>query len=136
MSSFLLKTEPSTYSWDDLVREKRTVWDGVANAQALIVLRSMKRGDEALIYHSNIGKEIVGIAKVVKQAYPDPQLDDPKRVVVDIRAVRELDRPITLAEIKAVRGLADLALVRQSRLSCMPVSDKHRSLIHKLEGRS
>ncbi|HET9065254.1 MAG TPA: EVE domain-containing protein [Gemmatimonadales bacterium] len=129
MTTYLLKTEPSVYSFDDLLRDKRTVWDGVANAQALIVLRSMKRGDEVLIYHSNEGKAIVGLAKVVKQAYPDPALDDPKRVVVDIRAVKPLPRPVTLAEIKAVARLKELALVRQSRLSCMEVSAAHRKLL-------
>lgn len=132
MPSYLLKTEPSVYSFDDLLRDKRTVWDGVANAQALIVLRAMKRGDEVLIYHSNEGKAIVGIAKVAKQAYPDPQLDDPKRVVIDIQAVKPLPTPVTLAEIKAVPGLGDLALVRQSRLSCMAVSPAHRKLLAKL----
>ena len=132
MPSYLLKTEPSVYSFDDLLRDRRTVWDGVANAQALIVLRAMKRGDEVLVYHSNEGKAIVGIAKVAKQAYPDPKLDDPKRVVIDIQAVKPLAEPVTLAQIKAVPGLRDLALVRQSRLSCMEVSAVHRKLLAKL----
>jgi predicted RNA-binding protein with PUA-like domain len=132
MTSYLLKTEPTVYSFDDLLRDKRTVWDGVANAQALMVLREMKRGDEVLIYHSNVGKAIVGIAKVVRQAYPDPALDDPKRVVIDIQAVRPLKASVTLAAIKAVPGLAQLALVRQSRLSCMAVAPGHRRLLTKL----
>jgi predicted RNA-binding protein with PUA-like domain len=132
MPTYLLKTEPSVYSFDDLLRDTRTVWDGVANAQALIVLRSMKRGDEVLIYHSNAGKAIVGLAKVAKQAYPDPTLDDPKRVVIDVQAVRPLAQPVTLAAIKAVPGLRDLALVRQSRLSCMEVSPAHRKLLARL----
>lgn len=132
MPSYLLKTEPSAYSFDDLLRDKRTVWDGVANAQALMVLREMKRGDEVLVYHSDVGKAIVGIATVVKDPHPDPALDDPRRVVVDIRAVRALAHPVTLAEIKAVPGLADLALVRQSRLSCMAVSPAHRRLLERL----
>ncbi|MEO8478556.1 MAG: EVE domain-containing protein [Gemmatimonadota bacterium] len=132
MTTYLLKTEPSVYGFDDLMRDKRTVWDGVANAQALIVLRAMKRGDEVLIYHSNEGKAIVGIAKVAKQAYTDPRLDDPKRVVIDVQAVKPLAEPVTLAAIKAVPGLTELALVRQSRLSCMEVSVAHRKLLAKL----
>ena len=132
MPSYLLKTEPTVYSFDDLLRERRTRWDGVANAQALMVLREMRRGDEVLIYHSNVDKAIVGLAKVAKGPYPDPDQDDPRRVVVDVRAVRALERPVTLAEIKAVAGLGDLALVRQSRLSCMPVSPAHRRLLERL----
>lgn len=131
-ATLLFKTEPSKYSFDDLLREGRAVWDGVANAQALIVLRSAKVGDEALIYHSNEGKEIVGIAKVAKAAYPDPKLDDPKRVVIDLVPVKALSNPVTLAAIKAEPGLADLALVRQSRLSCMSVSAEQRRLLRKL----
>jgi predicted RNA-binding protein with PUA-like domain len=134
-ATLLFKTEPSKYSFDDLLRDGRAVWDGVANAQALIVLRSAKVGDEALIYHSNEGKEIVGIAKVVRAAYPDPKLDDPKMVVVDIIPVKALASPVTLAAIKAEPGLADLALVRQSRLSCMSVSVAHRKLLRKLGAR-
>ncbi len=132
MTTYLLKTEPSVYSFDDLVRDRRTVWDGVANAQALIVLRAMQRGDELLIYHSNEGKAIVGIAKVAKHAYPDPKLSDPKRVVIEVQAVRPLAEPVTLAAIKAVPALKELALVRQSRLSCMKVGTAHRKLLATL----
>lgn len=132
MSCCLLKTEPSVYSFADLERDGRTVWDGVANAQALIVLRGLAVGDEALIYHSNEGKAIVGIARVVKAAYPDPRLDDARRVVIDIEAVRPLPRPVTLAAIKAEPGLANFALVRQSRLSCMAVSPAERRLLARL----
>ncbi|MDZ4257837.1 MAG: EVE domain-containing protein [Gemmatimonadales bacterium] len=131
-ATLLLKTEPSKYSFDDLLRDGRAVWDGVANAQALIVLRSAKVGDEALIYHSNEGKAIVGIAKVAKAAYPDPKLGDPKMVVIDLVPVKALAEPVTLAQIKAESGLADLALVRQSRLSCMNVSVGHRRLLREL----
>lgn len=132
MNSFLLKSEPSVYSFDDLLRDGRTVWDGVANAQALIVLATVQVGDEVLFYHSNDGKCIVGTAKVAKAAYPDPKLDNPKRLVIEIVPGKRLKRPVTLAEIKAVPGLADLALVRQSRLSCMPVSRAHRKLLKGL----
>lgn len=132
MASYLLKTEPSTYSWADLVREKRTVWDGITNAAALIAIRQMRTGDEAIIYHSGKDKAIVGIAKVVKGAYQDPKRDDPKLAVVDVAPVKALKAPIPLAEIKAVKGLADFGLVRISRLSTMTVSDKHRELLRKL----
>lgn len=132
MASYLLKTEPSTYSWDDLVREGRTTWDGITNAAALIAIRQMKRGDEAIVYHSGKEKAIVGIAKVVKGAYPDPKHDDPKLAVVDIAPVKPLAAPIPLARIKAEKGLADFQLVRISRLSTMPVSEKHRKLLAKL----
>lgn len=131
-ATWILKTEPGTYSWDDLVRDGRAVWDGVASAAALIHLRAMARGDEVLIYHSGEGKVIVGIAKITRAAYPDPQLDDPKRVVVEIVPVKALASPVTLAAIKGVPALADLGLVRISRLSCMPVSVKHRVLLARL----
>jgi predicted RNA-binding protein with PUA-like domain len=132
MSSWLLKTEPSTYSWSDLVRDGRTVWDGVTNAAALIHLRAMKTGDEALIYHSGDEKAIVGIARITRGGHPDPKLDDPKRAVVDIAPVRALKTPVTLAEIKAEKALATMALVRISRLSCMPVGEEHRVLLRKM----
>lgn len=132
MPSFLLKTEPSTYSWSDLVREGRTTWDGITNAAALIAIRQMKQGDEAIIYHSGKDKAIVGVAKIVKGAYQDPKRDDPRLAVVEVEPVRALDEPIPLAAIKAVKGLADFQLVRISRLSTMPVSDKHRKLLATL----
>ena len=130
--SWLLKTEPTTYSWDDLVREGQARWDGVANAAALIQLRAMKTGDEALIYHSGADKAIVGIAYITRGAYPDPALSDPRRVVIDVQAHHKLKQPVTLAAIKAEPALATLALVRISRLSCMPVSAPHRTLLRKL----
>ena len=131
-NSWLLKTEPSTYSWTDLVREKRTTWDGVTNAAALGAIRQMKAGDEALIYHSGEERAIVGIAKIVKDAYQDPKRDDPKLAVVDVAPVKALDAPVTLAAIKADKRLADFALVRISRLSTMAVSAAHRKLLHEL----
>lgn len=132
MSTILLKSEPSVYSFEDLLRDGHAVWDGVANAQALAVLAGAQVGDEALIYHSNEGKAIVGIAKVTKRAYPDPTLDDPKRLVIEIAPVKALTTPVTLAAIKAEPALADLALVRQSRLSCMTVGKEHRGLLRGL----
>jgi predicted RNA-binding protein with PUA-like domain len=132
MPSFLLKTEPSTYSWADLVREGRTTWDGITNAAALIAIRQMKAGDEALIYHSGKDKAIIGIAKIVKSAYQDPKQKDPKLAVVDVAPVKALPEPVPLSRIKAEKELADFGLVRISRLSTMPVSAKHRKLLEKL----
>ena len=132
MASYLLKTEPSTYAWADLVREGRTTWDGITNAAALIALRQMKAGDEAIIYHSGKDKAIVGIAKVVKGAYQDPKRDDPKLAVVDLVPVKALAEPLPLSRIKQEKGLADLGLVRISRLSTMPVNATHRKLLQKL----
>ena len=131
-ATWILKTEPSAYNWDQLVRDGGAVWDGVANPQALMHLRAMAGGDEVLIYHSGDGKAIVGVAKIAKAAYPDPHLADPKRVVVEIVPVRPIKAPVTLSAIKAVAGLADLGLVRQGRLSCLPVSAKHRELLRRL----
>ena len=122
---WIVKTEPSTYSYDQLEGEKRTAWDGVSNAQALIHLRAMKAGDEVMIYHSGARKEIVGLAKVAKGPYPDPKEQNPKLVVVDLVPVRRLAHPVTLAEIKSSGRFADLGLVRQGRLSVMPVSPFH-----------
>jgi predicted RNA-binding protein with PUA-like domain len=130
--SWILKSEPATYSWDDLARDGTTVWDGVANAAALINLRAMAVGDEALFYHSGEEKAIVGIARITHAAYPDPKLADPKRVVVEIGAVRPLKAAVTLAEVKAEPGLATLALVRISRLSCSPVSAEHRAILRRI----
>ncbi|MEP6590075.1 MAG: EVE domain-containing protein [Gemmatimonadota bacterium] len=130
--SWILKSEPSTYSWAALVADGRTVWDGVASNAALLHLRAMRKGDEVLLYHSGEERAIIGIAQIARGPYPDPGLDDPKRVVVDLVPVRPLKRSVTLGEIKAVPGLADLGLVRISRLSCMPVSPAHRALLRGL----
>jgi predicted RNA-binding protein with PUA-like domain len=131
-ASWLLKTEPSTYSWSDLVRDGRTVWDGVTNAAALIHLRAMQTGDEALIYHSGEERAIVGIARITRGGHPDPRLDDPRRSVVALEPVRALKTPVPLAVIKAEKKLAALALVRISRLSCMPVSAEHRAVLQRM----
>ncbi len=118
---WLVKSEPSKYSWDDLVKDGRTYWDGVRNAQARNNLVALKVGDQVLYYHSNEGKEVVGIAKVTKTAYPDPTTDDARWVVVDLAAVKPLARPVTLKEIKADAALAKILLVTHSRLSVMPI---------------
>lgn len=131
---WIVKTEPSSYSWDSLERDGTTAWDGVRNAQALIHLRAMREGDRVLVYHSGADKALVGLARVTRGPYPDPASGDPKFVAVDIAAERPLARRVALAEIKGIRALAKLALVRQGRLSVLPVSaDEWRTLM-KLAG--
>jgi predicted RNA-binding protein with PUA-like domain len=122
---WILKTDTDTYSFDDLAREHRAVWDGVSNALALKHIRSMAKGDQLLIYHSGDEKALVGLARVASAPYPDPKQDDPKLVVVDIEAGKRLPRPVSLATVKADPAFADLALVRMSRLSVIPVSEAH-----------
>jgi predicted RNA-binding protein with PUA-like domain len=119
---WLLKTEPSTYSFDQLEREGRTTWDGVRNPTALGHLRAIRTGDEILIYHTGAEKAVVGVAKALTGAYPDPTAGDPRLAVVDLAPVRRLHAPVPLARIKADAAFADFALVRISRLSVMPVS--------------
>lgn len=129
MAHWLLKTEPHKYGWDDLVRDGRTVWDGVRNHQAAANLRAMAQGDEVLIYHSNEGKEAVGIARIMRAYFIDPSDAAGKFPAVEVAPVRALARPVTLAELKADPAFADLALVRQSRLSVVPVCDTHWAAI-------
>jgi predicted RNA-binding protein with PUA-like domain len=119
--TWLVKSEPFKYSWDQLVQDGSTYWDGVRNAQARNNLAAMQKGDRVLYYHSNEGKEVVGVAKVTRAAYPDPTSDDERWVVVDLAPVKALARPVTLAEIKADATLRDIPLVKQSRLSVMPI---------------
>ena len=125
MSYWLLKTEPSTYSYDDLERERKTVWNGVTNNLALKNIRSMSKGDLAFIYHTGDEKSIVGIAEIVSSPYPDPKAKEPRLVVVDLQPKEKLRKPVALAEVKANKGFADFALVRIGRLSVMPVSAAH-----------
>lgn len=132
---WILKSEPSTYSYGDLLRDRRTVWDGVRNAAALIHIRAMRRGDLAMIYHSGAEKTIVGLAKVSGDPYPDPTADDPRWAVVELTADRALATPVPLAELKADPLFADLGLVRISRLSVMPVSAAQWRRILSLGGR-
>ncbi len=134
MAYWLLKTEPSTYSYGDLEREGRAVWDGVANAVALKHLRAMAPGDEAFVYHTGDERQIVGVARVLRAAYPDPRLADPRRVVVDLAPVRRLNRPVGLAAIKADPRFAGWELVRVARLSVMPVSRERWDAILGLAG--
>jgi predicted RNA-binding protein with PUA-like domain len=129
MNYWLVKTEPGAYSWDDFVKLGRDHWDGVRNYQARNNLKLMKEGDEVLFYHSVNAKEIVGIAKVVREFYQDPTTDDDRWVVVDMEPLKKLENPVTLAQIKADERLKDIALIRNSRLSVMPVDKTHFDII-------
>ena len=134
MAHWLIKSEPSTYAWSQLVKDKHTSWTGVRNAQAQINLKAMKVGDRCFFYHSGEGKEIVGIAEVVKTAYPDPTDKEGKTITVDVKAVEPVKTPVTLAAIKADPKFKEMKLVRQSRLSVSPVDDDHWKLIMKMSG--
>lgn len=129
MNYWLIKSEPGAYSWDDFVKLGRDHWDGVRNYQARNNMKSMKVGDEALFYHSVNEKQVVGVAKVVKEYYQDPTTDDDRWVVVDLVPVRKLEKPVTLAQIKADEKLEGMALIKNSRLSVMPVSEVHYQVI-------
>jgi predicted RNA-binding protein with PUA-like domain len=134
MAHWLLKSEPSAYSWAQLMADGRTNWDGVRNAQALNNLRAMKPGERVFVYHSNEGKDIVGIAEVVKGFYSDPADKSGKLGMVDIAPVRPVAKPVTLAEMKANPDLAEMALLRQSRLSVCPVTDLEWTVVCQMAG--
>lgn len=134
MSYWILKSEPTAYSFDQLIHDKKATWDGIRNPQALIHLRTMKKKDAVMIYHSNIGKCIVGLAEIVSDPYPDPKLNDSKRTVVDLVPVRKLKKEVTLADIKANPKLAKLKLVKQSRLSVIPVDESMWKELLKMAG--
>ncbi|MBX0330661.1 EVE domain-containing protein [Oscillochloris sp. ZM17-4] len=121
---WLLKSEPDAYSYDDLERDGATVWDGVANNAALMYIRRAQPGDLALIYHTGDERRAVGVAEIISAAYPDPKLDNEKLAVMDVRPVRRLPQPVTLAAVKADSFFADFALVRQGRLSVVPVTEE------------
>jgi predicted RNA-binding protein with PUA-like domain len=131
---WLLKTEPGAYSLDDLAREGKTVWDGVTNPAALKNLRTMGSGDHVLVYHSGAHPAVVGLAKVAGRAYPDPKAGDPKLVVIDIRFVGRLPRPVALAELKAEKVFADSPLLRQGRLSVVPLTEEQWGTILERAG--
>jgi predicted RNA-binding protein with PUA-like domain len=132
MGRWLLKTEPDCYCWDDLVRDKRTVWDGVSNALALKNLRQIKKGDQAFIYHTANQRSVIGIADVVSNPYPDPKEQEEKLAVVDVKLNHQLPRPVSLAEIKADPAFAGWDLLRLSRLSVMSVPEKIWQRIEEL----
>lgn len=134
MAYWLVKSEPSAYSWEQLEKDKQTVWSGVRNYAARINLRAMKKGDEALYYHSNEGVEIVGIAKVIKEAYQDPTTDDDRWVAVDIKPVKKLKKSVPLEAIKKDKRLANMDLVRLGRLSVQTVKDEEWKIIMEMAG--
>lgn len=132
MNYWLVKSEPSVYSWEQLKKEKKTFWNGVRNYAARNNMREMKKGDEVFYYHSNEGLEIVGIAKIVKEAYQDPTTDNANWVVVDIKPVKNLKNPVSLAEIKKIPQLAKMELVINSRLSVQKVKPEEWNFILKM----
>jgi predicted RNA-binding protein with PUA-like domain len=134
MAYWLIKSEPFKYSWDQLVADKQTFWDGVRNYAARNNLRAMKKGDKALFYHSNEGLEMVGIAKIVKEAYQDPTTDEDAWVVVDVAPVKKLKKPVSLAQVKMDKRLANMALIRLGRLSVQPVTDEEWEIVMELAG--
>jgi predicted RNA-binding protein with PUA-like domain len=134
MNYWLVKSEPFKYPFDQLLKDKSTFWDGVRNYQARNNLRAMKKGDLVLFYHSNEGKEVVGIAKVLKASYQDPTTDDPNWVVVDLGPYKKLKTPVTLEFMKKDKFLSNMALIKQSRLSVMPVKPEEFDRILELGG--
>ncbi len=134
MAYWLIKSEPFKYSWDQFEKDKSTFWDGVRNYAARNHLRTMKKGDQAFWYHSNEGLEIVGIAKVIKEAYPDPTADDDTWSAVDFAPFKKLKTPVSLAQIKSDKRLSNMALVRLGRLSVQPVTDEEWKIILELSG--
>ena len=134
MPYWLLKSEPQEYSYTDLEQAGCSVWDGVKNPLALKNLRAMQPADQVLIYHTGKERQVVGVAEIITPAYPDPALDDPKRVVVDIRAVRSLPQPVTLAQIKQSSNFTDFDLIRLPRLSVVPVPNMYWQRILQLAG--
>lgn len=134
MAYWLLKSEPFKYSWDQLEKDKKTFWDGVRNYAARNNLRAMKKGDLAFFYHSNEGLAIVGIAKIVKEAYQDPTSEDNAWVAVDVAPYKKLKREVTLAQIKANKQLQNIALVKLSRLSVQPVTAEEWDIVLEMAG--
>ncbi len=132
MSYWLVKSEPFKYSWDQFENDGQTFWDGVRNYAARNNLKAMKKGDQVLWYHSNEGLEIVGIAKVVKEAYQDPTTDEEAWVVVDLKPFKKLKKPVSLAQVKSEKRLKDMALVRLGRLSVQPVTDDEWKVVMEL----
>lgn len=134
MAYWLVKSEPSTYSWDQLEKDGSTTWDGVRNYAARIHLRAMKKGDPVFFYHSNDESGIVGIAKVAKEAYQDPTTTDDAWVAVDLKPFKKLKKPVSLSQVKNEKQLAAMALVRLGRLSVQPVTDKEWSIVMEMAG--
>lgn len=129
MQYWLIKSEPYKYSWEQLEKDKHTFWDGVRNYQARNNLRAMQKGDKLFFYHSNEGLAIVGIAEVIKTAYQDPTTDDERWCAVDVAAVKKMEKPVTLAMMKADERLNNLSLIKQGRLSVCPVTEEEWNVI-------
>ena len=134
MAAWILKTEPTEYSFADLTKDGKTVWSGISNATALMHLRSVKKGDTLVIYHTGGERQAVGLARALSGPYADPALGDPKRVVIDVAAGRPLAAPVTLEQFKADALLAKSDLVRIGRLSVVPLSDAQMARVLKLAG--
>ena len=129
MQFWLVKQEPSKYSWEEFLKDKKTYWDGVRNYQARNNLQAMKKGDRVFFYHSVVGKQIMGVAQVTREAYPDPTSDDPAWVVVDLKPIKSLKIPVTLEQIKSHPKLKEISLIKQSRLSVMPLAQSEFKVI-------
>jgi predicted RNA-binding protein with PUA-like domain len=129
MKLWLVKQEPSKYSWERFLKDKETYWDGVRNYQARNNLQAMKKGDQVLFYHSVVGKQIMGIARVTRESYPDPTADDPAWVAVDLKPIKSLKVPVTLEQVKSHPKLKEIPLIKQSRLSVMPISQSEYKII-------
>lgn len=136
MKYWLIKTEPGSYSWEQLVRDKRTFWNGVRNYQARINLRAMGVGDLCLFYHSVSDKAVMGVARVVREAYPDHTAEDGEWVMVDVEPVHSLGTPVTIDMVKARPDLADMVLVKNSRLSVQPVTKAQFDAVVKMGGKA
>jgi predicted RNA-binding protein with PUA-like domain len=134
MNYWLLKSDPDTYAWDAMVKEKQTSWNGVRNNQAALNLKAMKKGDHAFFYHSGPGAEIVGLVEITRAAYPDPTDKAGRFVMVDIKALRAVKTPVSLTAIKAETSLANLALVKQSRLSVVSIGAAEWKTLCKMAG--
>ena len=131
-SFWIIKQEPSQYNWKQFEKDRETYWDGVRNYQARNNLKNMKKGDNLLFYHSVVGKEIVGIAEGTREAYPDPTTDDERWVGVDLNPIKPFKDPVTLEEIKTHKELSEIALIKQARLSVMPITKKEFQILLKL----
>jgi predicted RNA-binding protein with PUA-like domain len=133
MAYWLVKSEPGVYSWEQFRKDGKTTWDGIRNNAARLHLRAMKKGDEVFFYHSNEGLEIVGIAKVSKEAFPDPTVEEGGWVAVELKAERPMKKPVSMRMIKEDKRLAGMALIRISRLSVQPVSEEEWKIILEME---
>lgn len=134
MNYWLIKTDPDTYSWDQMKNDNSTFWDGVKNYQARNFMKEMKKGDIALFYHSQKEKEIFGEVKIIKEHYQDPTTDDERWVAVDVEYYSDFNKKVSLSQMKSENGLSEMLLIRNSRLSVMPVTEKEYKIIKKLAG--